>query len=131
MWKRRHIRRFFLVINSSLWRLKASRRCRLVRKSKGHFSEGVPREDRKTSLVLCTDHVCGALSFFSSFFLTACVAARRTATEAALVAPRGSGPCTGAQRSFISVTVCKQQLFPEAFACYFWPFSLTSFKGSQ
>lgn len=44
--------------------------------------------------------------------------------------PWGSRPSTGAQRSLLSVTVCKQQLLPEAFPGYFRPF-LTSLQDSK
>lgn len=120
-----------LEINTSLWRLKASRGVGFAQKCEGEATSGkVSSERSEMSLVLCPDHMCGVFFSFFFFFYRACVA-RKTATEAAPLAPRGSGPCTGAQRSFISVTVCKQQLFPEAFHCYFWPFSLTSLKHSK
>lgn len=129
MWKRRHIRSFFFLFFGG--RLTAAcggykRAVGLCGKAKATFVKVSP-ERSETSLAQRPHVWC---LFF--FFKYACVAAQRTATEAALVAPRGSGPCTGAQRSFISVTVCKQQLFPEAFAGYFWHFfSLTSFKDSK
>lgn len=130
MWKRRHIRRF-LGINTSLWRLKASRVVGLCRNAKGtRLKWRWALKDRKR--LWCFAQTTCVVFFCCCFFFTVRVLQLgEQQQKQRWWPPRGSGPCTGAQRSFISVTVCKQQFFPEAFPCYFWPFSLTSFKDSK
>lgn len=88
-----------------------------------HF---VAREEQSSVMKTCwQDKNCLSPTCDLCFWM--CVAASSRRNRSSGAHPWGCGPSTRAQRSFISVTVCKQQLLPEAFPGYFWPF-LTTFR---
>lgn len=128
MWKRRHIRRF-LEINTSLWRLKASRRRRSVRKSEGEAIRVKVSPGRsETSLVLCTDHMCG---FFSLFFHSCVLQLGEQQKKRRGWPPEAPGPALERRGpSYLSLSVNNSSSQRPLLAIS-GLFSLTSFKDSK